>query len=71
MLVLSRKPPVKGAQPTARQQIVVNGPAVITILDVQGNNVSVGVEADPSVSIRRGEVGDVPGEGANESESLE
>lgn len=47
MLVLSRK---------KEQQIVVEGPCVITIVDVRGDVVRVGIEADKSVNIVRAEL---------------
>lgn len=44
MLVLSRK---------IGQSIEVDGPAIISILDVVGNKVRIGIEADRSVNIVR------------------
>ena len=47
MLVLSRK---------SNQRIVISETVVITILNVQGNRVRIGVEAPPEVVIRRSEL---------------
>jgi carbon storage regulator CsrA len=53
MLVLSRK---------NRESVVVGGadgfrPLLkVTVLDIRGANVKLGFEADPSVSVHRGEV---------------
>jgi carbon storage regulator len=47
MLVLSRK---------SGQRIVIGDEIVITILKVRGNYVRVGIEAPPSVPIRRDEL---------------
>ena len=49
MLVLSRK---------RRQQIIINGPVIVTVLDVKGSVVKLGFESqDPEVSkIFRGEI---------------
>ena len=47
MLVLTRRP---------GESIVVDGPAVITIVETQGKKTRVGIEADPSVRITRSEL---------------
>ncbi len=48
MLVLSRKP---------QETIVLDGGITITIVDVRGNQVRLGIEAPRSIVIRRGELG--------------
>jgi carbon storage regulator len=47
MLVLSRKP---------QEAIVINGNVRITIVEVKGDRVRLGIEAPRSVSVDRGEV---------------
>ncbi len=47
MLVLSRK---------SGQSLVIGGSIVVTILDVEGERVKVGVEAAREVSVLRGEL---------------
>lgn len=48
MLVLSRR---------KNQQIFINGTSVIvTIVEIRGDVVRIGVEVDPSIPINRGEV---------------
>jgi carbon storage regulator len=46
MLVLMRKP---------GQQLMI-GDIVVTLLAIRGNSVRVGVEADRSINVRRGEL---------------
>jgi carbon storage regulator len=47
MLVLSRK---------EGEQIQIGDDIVLTISRIQGNRVSIGIEAPPKVAIRRGEL---------------
>lgn len=47
MLVLTRRP---------GESIVIDGPAVITIVDTQGKKARVGIEAAPEVTITRSEL---------------
>ncbi len=47
MLVLTRK---------ITETIHVNGPCIITLCDVRGDRVRIGVQAEPSVNIVRGEL---------------
>jgi carbon storage regulator len=47
MLVLSRK---------KNQQIVIDGRVTVTVLDVRGNTVRLGIEAPVEVSIHREEI---------------
>lgn len=47
MLVMSRK---------AGQQIIVGGQVTITIVKVQGNRVSVGIDAPKEIAIQRSEI---------------
>ena len=51
MLVLSRK---------INQAIVINhGEIVITVADIRGDKVRLGIQADPSISIHREEIQDI------------
>ncbi|GIX04057.1 MAG: hypothetical protein KatS3mg113_1063 [Planctomycetaceae bacterium] len=56
MLVLSRK---RG------ERILINGTIVLTVLEVEGQRVRLGIDAPPEIPIRRGELevslSDVPG----------
>ena len=56
MLVVTRRAPDKKMAASELQQIVTDGPAVFTILKIQGSRVTIGIVADPSVTIRRGEL---------------
>jgi len=47
MLVLSRK---------VQEQIVIDGPCVITLVEMRRNSVKIGIEADTSVNILRKEI---------------
>jgi carbon storage regulator len=47
MLVLTRKP---------GEKIVVDGGIVVTVLEVRGNKVRLGIEAPSDVTVHRGEV---------------
>jgi carbon storage regulator len=47
MLVLSRKP---------RQSVTINGDIVITVLEVRGKRVRLGVQAPSDVAVRRSEI---------------
>ena len=47
MLVLSRK---------AKESIVIDGRITVTIVAINGSSVRVGIEADKSIPIHRGEV---------------
>lgn len=47
MLVLSRKP---------KQTIVIDENITITILNIRGNTIRLGIEAPKTTSVRRGEV---------------
>ena len=47
MLVLTRKP---------RQQIMIGDDIVINVVEVQGDNVRIAIEAPRSVKIYRGEI---------------
>ncbi len=47
MLVLTRKP---------GEQIVIDGAIVVTVLNVQGNRVRIGIQAPQSVPIARQEL---------------
>ena len=47
MLVLSRR---------KDEKIIIHGPSVITIVDVIGNKVRVGIDADRDVAVHREEV---------------
>ena len=49
MLVLSRR---------KDEKIIIHGPSVITIVDVIGGKVRVGIEADRDVAVHREEVQD-------------
>jgi carbon storage regulator len=49
MLVLTRKP---------GEPIVIDGSIVVTVLNVQGNRVRIGIRAPQSVAIVRGELRD-------------
>jgi carbon storage regulator len=51
MLVLTRK---------AHEAIVVDGQVEITVLQVKGNRIRLGIQAPSSVSIRRGELPALP-----------
>jgi carbon storage regulator CsrA len=53
MLMLSRKPGTA---------IVINGPATIHFVRVEGDRTTVGIETDPSISIVRKELIDRSGE---------
>lgn len=44
-----------------KQQIVIDGGVVtVTVLDIQGGRVRLGIEAPAEVSVRRKEMGDSP-----------
>lgn len=63
MLVLSRK---KG------EQIVVNDTTTITIVEIQGDKVSIGIDAPPDVVVHRQEVWDaIKAEGGESDQSDE
>ena len=47
MLVLSRK---------AQQSIVIDGRITVTVVSINGSAVRIGVEADKSIPVHRGEV---------------
>ncbi len=47
MLVLTRK---------TNESIVIDGPCVITVVEMRRNNVKIGIEADMSVNIVRNEI---------------
>jgi carbon storage regulator len=47
MLVLTRKP---------GEKIVIDGGIVVTVLEVRGNKVRLGIDAPEDVSVHRGEV---------------
>lgn len=52
MLALSRR---------VGEQIIVNGPCVITLVEMKRGSVRIGIEAEPSVSIARAELLDCDG----------
>lgn len=47
MLVLTRKP---------GEQIIIDGAITITITEVKGNRVKIGISAPPQVRVDRGEI---------------
>ena len=47
MLVLSRK---------KDEQLVINGDVIVTVLEVRGRSVKLGIEAPPEVPVHREEV---------------
>lgn len=47
MLVLSRKP---------GEKVIIGNSIAVTIFQIKGNRVSIGIEAPPAVSILRGEL---------------
>jgi carbon storage regulator CsrA len=47
MLVLGRR---------QNEAITIDGPAVITVVRIEGSKVVLGIKADPSVRVDRGEV---------------
>ncbi len=49
MLILTRK---------RDEQIVIDGNIIITILEIQGNKVRVGIEAPSDISVNRKEIHD-------------
>jgi carbon storage regulator CsrA len=57
MLVLSRK---------AKQQIQIGENVVVTIVQVKGQTVRIGIEAPHEVRVVRGEIADLPAKAADE-----
>ena len=47
MLVLSRK---------AQESIVIDGRITVTVVSINGSSVRIGIEADKSIPVHRGEV---------------
>jgi|AP45_3_1055517.scaffolds.fasta_scaffold04003_4 carbon storage regulator len=61
MLVLSRK---------RNQQIVIDGDIIITILEIRGDQVHIGIDAPKDVPVNRKEIQDAidKGKGANDGD---
>jgi carbon storage regulator len=62
MLVLSRK---------AGEQIVINDTITVTIVEIRGDKVRIGIDAPADVAVHRQEVWDAINSGGSDSEQSE
>jgi carbon storage regulator len=60
MLVLSRKP---------GEQVMIDGDITITVVQVGGGRVKIGIEAPPHVAVMRGELVGAPQDGASDPDT--